>query len=192
MKNVAIYARVSTRDKDQNPESQLIHLRDYVVRRSFTIAEEYVDHGVSGRKASRPALDRLMRDVRRGRFHAVLVWRFDRFGRSVQQLVSALEEFKALGVDFISLSESIDTSTPMGKMVFAITAAFSEFLLDVTRENVCAGLERARREGKRIGRPCRIVDKERVRELYHEHRSLRRVAKLSGVSEDKIAMLLKS
>jgi hypothetical protein len=93
-----------------------------------------------------------MKDARRGRFDAVIVWRFDRFGRSVKQLVLALQEFRALEVGFISLSESIDTTTPMGKMIFAVTAAFSEFLLDITRENVCAGLDRARKEGKHIGR----------------------------------------
>jgi DNA invertase Pin-like site-specific DNA recombinase len=146
--DVVIYARVSTRDKEQNPDTQLLALREYAARRSYSIAAEYVDNGVSGRKTSRPALDQLMRDARLRRFDAVLVWRFDRFGRSVKQLVLALEEFRALNIGFISLSESIDTTTPMGKMIFAVTAAFSEFLLDITRENVCAGLERCEEKRK--------------------------------------------
>jgi len=166
VKSAAVYARVSTRDKEQNPETQLLALREYAARRSYVIIEEYVDNGFSGSKSSRPALDQMMKDARRGRFDAVIVWRFDRFGRSVKQLVLALEEFKALDVGFISLSESIDTTTPMGKMIFAVTAAFSEFLLDITRENVCAGLDRARKEGKIIGRPKRIVDRQRVLRLY--------------------------
>ena len=148
MKTAAVYARVSTRDKEQNPDTHLLALREHAARRSYTIVEEYVDNGFSGSKTCRPALDRLMKDARRGRFDAAIVWRFDRFGRSVKQLVLALEEFRALDVGFISLSESIDTTTPMGKMIFAVTAALSEFLLDITRENVCAGLDRARKEGK--------------------------------------------
>jgi DNA invertase Pin-like site-specific DNA recombinase len=190
VKTAAVYARVSTRDKEQNPETQLLALREYAARRSYTIVDEYVDNGFSGSKSSRPALDQMMKDARRGRFDAVIVWRFDRFGRSVKQLVLALEEFKALDVGFISLSESIDTTTPMGKMIFAVTAAFSEFLLDITRENVCAGLDRARKEGKVIGRPKRIVDRERVLRLYAEHRSCRTVAELSGIGKDKVAAIV--
>ena len=116
-KRAALYARVSTRQHGQNPETQLLPLRDLCTARGFIIIDEYVDIGISGAKSSRPELDRLMIDAKRRRFDVVLVFRFDRFARSVKHLVTALEEFHALGIDFVSLNESIDTSTPMGKMV---------------------------------------------------------------------------
>src|SRR4051812_36192614 len=117
LKKVALYARVSTKNNGQNPETQLIGLREYAVARSLSIAGEYVDIGISGAKDRRPELDRLISHARRRRFDGVLVARFDRFARSTRHLVLALEEFNALGIHFISLSESVDTSTPMGKMV---------------------------------------------------------------------------
>ena len=109
---VAIYARVSTKGHTQDPETQLIALREYARARGFDVVDEYVDVGIS----KRPALDRLMTDARRRRFDALLLARFDRFARSTRHLIQALEEFNALGVDFLSLSESVDTSTPMSKM----------------------------------------------------------------------------
>ena len=114
---IALYARVSTKNNGQNPETQLLALREYAKARGFQVFNEYVDVGISGSKEKRPALDRLMKDARRRKFDAVLVARFDRFARSTRHLVLALEEFNALGVDFISLSESVDTSTPMGKIL---------------------------------------------------------------------------
>ncbi len=120
---VALYARVSTKHNGQDPETQLMALRDYAKARKLEVFAEYVDVGISGSKDSRPALNRLMADARKRRFDAVLVARFDRFARSTRHLVLALEEFNALGVDFISLSESVDTSTPMGKMVYTVIAA---------------------------------------------------------------------
>src|SRR4051812_22505835 len=123
IKRAALYARVSTKQHGQDPDTQLLPLRDLCQARGLTIIDEYVDIGISGSKASRPQLDRLMADAKKRRFDAVYVARFDRFARSVKHLVTALEEFHALGVDFISLNESIDTSTPMGKMVFTILGA---------------------------------------------------------------------
>src|SRR5438105_181415 len=110
----AIYARVST--SDQSADMQLAELRELVARRGWAVAAEFVDEGVSGTKASRPQLDRLMADARRRKFDLALVWRFDRFARSTTHLLSALEEFRSLGIDFVSLHEAVDTSTPMGKM----------------------------------------------------------------------------
>src|SRR5262245_28681996 len=117
-KRVALYARVSTRNNGQDPETQLSALREYATHRGFAVLSEYVDIGISGAKDRRPQLDRLMADARQRKFDVVLVARFDRFARSTKHLVLALEEFSTLGIDFVSLSESIDTSTPMGKMVF--------------------------------------------------------------------------
>src|SRR5216683_5468364 len=122
---VALYARVSTLN-NQDPEMQLRELREYAGRRGWQISEEYIDQGVSGSKDSRPALNRLATDAHRRRFEAVLVWRFDRFARSVSHLLRALENFQALGVDFVSLSENVDTSTPTVKMVFTVLGAVAE------------------------------------------------------------------
>jgi hypothetical protein len=121
-KRVGLYARVSTKNNGQDPETQLIALREYANARGFMIAGEYVDMGISGAKDRRPELDRLMADARRRKLDAILVARFDRFARSTKHLVLALEEFQSLGIDFISLNESIDTSTPMGRMVFTVIA----------------------------------------------------------------------
>ncbi|MBE7463008.1 MAG: recombinase family protein [Planctomycetes bacterium] len=129
---VAIYARVST--GEQTARNQTRELRAYAQRRGWKIAHEYVDEGVSGAKASRPTLDRLMADAKKGAFGVVLVWRFDRFPRSTTHLLSALEEFRVLGIDFVSLQESIDTGTPMGRMVFTICAAVAELERSLIRE----------------------------------------------------------
>jgi DNA invertase Pin-like site-specific DNA recombinase len=120
IQRVALYARVSASNGHQHPEMQLRELRDFVERRGWQISSEYVDDGISGSKDSRPALNQLMADAGRRKFDAVIVWRFDGFARSVSHLLRALEVFQALGVDFISLSENVDTSTPTGKMVFTV------------------------------------------------------------------------
>ena len=112
--NVAIYARVSTVGKGQDVDMQLRDLRAYATSRGLSIFKEYVDDGISGRKDKRPALDMLMNDARKRRFDTILVWRFDRFARSTRHLVTALEDFRHLGIDFISFQENIDTSSPMG------------------------------------------------------------------------------
>ncbi len=150
-KRVALYIRVS--DDDQNHQLQLDELRAYVQRRGWTIVGDYIDHGEKSWKDSRPKLDEMMARVRRGGVDVVLVWKFSRFARSVRHLVLALEEFRSLSVDFVSISEGIDTTTPVGKLTFHIIAAIDEFFLDTLRENTRAGLATARRRGKRLGRP---------------------------------------
>src|SRR5262249_14621670 len=169
----ALYARVSTRNNGQDPETQLIALREYAHSRGHQIVHEYVDSGISGTKDRRPALDRLMRDAKLKKFDAVIVARFDRFARSTRHLILALEEFSALGIDFISLSESIDTSTPMGRMVFTIISAVAELERSLIRERVIMGLERAKKQGRTLGRPKTIVDREKVRKMRSEGYSLR-------------------
>ena len=146
----AIYARVST--LDQEPENQLAELRQYVTARGWT-AVEYVDRGVSGAKERRPALDRLIRDARRRRFDVLVCWRLDRLGRSLKHLVTLLDELAALGVAFVSLGEGIDCTTPAGRLQLHILAALAEFERARIAERVTAGLTRARRQGKTLGRP---------------------------------------
>lgn len=168
---VALYARVSTKNNGQDPETQLLALREYAKARGFYPVGEYVDVGISGSKEKRPALDSLMKDARKRKVDTVLVARFDRFARSTRHLVLALEEFNALGVDFISLSESIDTSTPMGKMVYTVIAAVAELERELIRERVVMGLQRAKANGKQLGRPKVTVDAHRVSRLRAEGRS---------------------
>ncbi|MDA2929676.1 recombinase family protein [Acidobacteria bacterium AH-259-O06] len=191
MTKTAVYARVSTRSNGQDPETQLLALREYAKARRFEVFEEYVDVGISGAKEKRPALDQLMKDAKRRRFDAVLVARFDRFARSTRHLVLALEEFNALGMDFISLSESIDTSTPMGKMVYTVIAAVAELERALIRERVLMGLDRAKAEGKRLGRPPGSkANVKRIQKLKSEGLSIRQIASEMNVSKSTVSRLL--
>jgi DNA invertase Pin-like site-specific DNA recombinase len=162
---VAIYARVSTANNGQDPSMQTRELREYADRRGWKLAGEYVDIGISGSKEKRPELDRLMADAHRRRFDAVVVWKFDRFARSVSHLLKALETFKALGIDFISYSEQMDTSTPAGKMVFTVLGAVAELERSLIVERVKAGLRNAKAKGKRLGRPKVSVDSAKIAAL---------------------------
>jgi DNA invertase Pin-like site-specific DNA recombinase len=146
----AIYARVST--FDQEPENQLAEIRRYVGARGWTSAE-YVDRGISGAKDRRPALDELLKDARRRRFDVLVVWRLDRLGRNLRHLITLLEELQALGIAFVSLNEGIDATTPAGKLQMHILGAIAEFERARIAERVKAGLQRARAQGKRLGRP---------------------------------------
>ena len=174
----AIYARVST--KEQDVTLQLQDLRAYTQRRGWTIAEEYIDIGESGAKSSRPALDRLMADARARRIDGVLVWRFDRFARSTHHLLLALEEFRQLGVEFVSYQEQVDTGSPLGQAMFTIIGALAQFERSLLIERVRAGIRKARADGKRLGRPRAILDRGRIAELQRQ-----------GVSYQAIARTLK-
>src|SRR5215470_6161081 len=154
---VALYARVSTFN-NQDPGMQLAELREYADRRGWPISDEYTDQGVSGSKESRPALNRLMADACRRSFDAVLVWKIDRFGRSLKHLVNPLAELAALGVAFISLRDNLDLSTPSGRIMFQIIGAMAEFETALVQERVGAGIRNARAKGKRLGRPRVFVD----------------------------------
>jgi len=147
----AIYARVST--DEQNTDMQLRELREHCERRKWGIFAEYVDQGISGAKVSRPELDRLMADAFRGKFEVVIVWRFDRFARSVTHLLQALEKFNSLGVDFVSLQENIDTSSAMGKMVLTVIGAVAELERSIIGERIRAGIRAAQARGRTLGRP---------------------------------------
>ena len=143
---------------------------------------EYVDAGISGMKDSRPELNRLMADAHRRRFDAIVVWKFDRFARSVSHLLRALETFKALGVDFVSLSEQIDTSTPIGKMVFTILGSVAEMERSMIAERVKAGMRNARSKGKHIGRPRATADANQICRLSALGTPWRRIGEQLGVS----------
>jgi len=192
LKRVALYARVSTKNS-QDPETQLLALREYAKARKLEVFSEYTDIGISGSKDSRPALNRLMADARKRRFDTVLVARFDRFARSTRHLVLALEEFNALGVDFISLSESIDTSTPMGKMVYTVIAAVAELERSLIRERVVMGLQRAKAQGKKLGRPSGTkANVRKIQKLKRQGLSIRQIASEMKVSKSTVSRLLNS
>ena len=181
----------ATRNNGQDPETQLLALREYAKARGFDPVGEYVDVGISGSKEKRPALDRLMKDARRRRFDAVLVARFDRFARSTRHLVLALEEFNALGIDFISLSESIDTSTPMGMMVYTVIAAVAELERSLIRERVVMGIHRAKANGKRLGRPTGSkVSQRKIQKLKSQGLSVCDIAREMNVSKSTVSRLL--
>jgi len=178
---VALYARVSTSNGQQDPEMQLRELREYADRRGWQIAEVYTDAGVSGARDSRPALNRLMSDAQKRRIDAVLVWKLDRFGRSLRHLVNALAELEALGVDFVSLRDNLDLATPSGRLMFQIIGAMAEFERSLIQERVKAGLRNAKAKGKRLGRPPVVVDQVEVLELRNSGESWRAIAKKLGV-----------
>ncbi len=172
---VAIYARVST--KDQSCALQIRDLKTYCAARKLTVFREYIDVGESGAKNSRPQLNNLMADARKRRFDAILVWRFDRFARSTKHLLLALEEFRSLGIQFISYQENIDTTSPLGQALFTIVSAVAQLERDLIRERVSAGIRHARACGKQLGRPRRIVDQDELIRLKAEGASLREIAK---------------
>jgi DNA invertase Pin-like site-specific DNA recombinase len=169
---VAIYARVSTTNHGQDVSLQTRELRQFAEARGWKLADEYVDAGVSGSKDSRPELNRLMADAKRRRFDVVLVWKLDRFGRSLRHLVNALAEFESLGIAFVSLSDNLDLSTASGRLMFNIIGAMAEFERELIRERVKAGMKNAKAKGARIGRPRVAVDAVRISHLRAEGRSI--------------------
>ena len=183
MKRVALYARVST--ADQHPEAQLAALREYAAARGLEIAHEYVDHGVSGTKDRRPALDSLLADAKRRRFDAVASVKLDRLARSVQHLTTMCADWEALGVDLIVVDQGIDTSTASGRFLFHTLAAVAELEGALIRERTKAGLAAARRRGVKLGGRKPALDRkgrERVKRLRQAGKSLREIAVLVGVS----------
>ena len=187
---VGIYARVST--KDQNCELQLRDLQTFCAARKFTVVREYVDVGESGAKDSRPQLNELMPDARKRQLDAVIVWRFDRFARSTKHLLLALEEFRSLGVQFISYQEKIDTSSPLGQALFTIVAAVAQLERDLIRERVAAGIRVARQNGKRLGRPRVTVSMDEILRLRAEGQSSRKIAAALGIGEGTVRDRLNS
>ncbi len=178
---IAIYARVST--KDQSCELQVRDLRAYCAARGFDLVREYVDVGQSGAKDSRPELNKLMDDARKRQFDAIVVWRFDRFARSTKHLLSALDEFRSLGIQFISYQENIDTSSALGQALFTIVSAVAQLERDLIRERVSAGIRNARANGRRFGRPRVKTDLDEILRLRAAGQSFRKIAAKVGIGE---------
>ena len=159
-KTAALYVRVST--TDQNMDMQLDGLREHARKAGMRVYNEYVDQGVSGSQRERTQLQKLMQDARDYHFNTVLVWKFDRFARSVTHLLKALEEFNHLGIGFASIKDQVDTKSPIGKAMFVLIGAMAELEGDLIRERVKEGMKAAKSRGKTIGRPktpTYIVDK---------------------------------
>ena len=186
---IAIYARVST--KDQSCELQVRDLRAYCAARGFDLVREYVDVGQSGAKDSRPELNKLVDDARKRQFDAIVVWRFDRFARSTKHLLTALEEFRSLGIQFISYQENIDTSSALGQALFTIVSAVAQLERDLIRERVSAGIRNARANGKRFGRPRAKTDLDEIIRLRAAGHSFRKIAVKVGIGEATVRERLK-
>jgi DNA invertase Pin-like site-specific DNA recombinase len=188
MKRVGIYARVST--KDQTTDNQLLDLRKYCIARGWQIISESVDEGLSGAKDDRPQLKAIMGLARKRKIDILLVWRFDRFARSLANLVNSLEELRGLGVDFASYQENIDTTTAQGKMLFGIFASIAEFERSLIVERVKAGLRRAKAQGKEPGPRRATVDLHILQQLRQNGQSIRQMAVSLSVSRMTISRLL--
>ena len=180
MKRAALYMRVST--IDQHPETQAIELREFAALRGFLVVEEYVDHGISGTKARRPGLDKLLYDAHRRPFDAVIVWSCDRMARSTKHFLQILDELNHLGIQFISQRESMDTDGPLGRAMVTIISAIAELERSLIVERVRAGMHRARLEGRRIGRVPLDVDRSAIVRDRKSGLSLTKVARRHGVS----------
>ena len=181
-KRVAIYARVSTFEKGQDPETQLIQLREYVERRGFELVDTFTDYA-SGKTEKREQYQAMLELVRKRKIDVVLVWRYDRFARSTQALVNALNEFKVLGVDFISYQENVDTTTPQGELVFSIMASLAQFESALISQRVKAGMARAKAQGKRIARPPLAKSiQQRIHQLYADNISIKKISQQLGIS----------
>jgi DNA invertase Pin-like site-specific DNA recombinase len=187
--NVAAYLRVSTTDQD--PETQGREVRQFIAAHGWVIAETYQDVGVSGARASRPALDRLLKDAWRGRFQTVVVWDLSRMARSTLHALQVLQGFEQMKVRLVAVKQTFDTDTPLGKAFFTLAAIFAELERSILIERVRAGMARARAEGKRIGRPVREVDLGLLQRLRAEGRSIRQIARQVGVPSSTVAKRLK-
>ena len=171
---------------------QLNDLERYSRERELSVFKAYKDNGVSGTNETRPALNDLMNDAKKRKFDMVLVWRFDRFARSTKHLVTALYEFRNLGIDFVSYQENIDTSSPLGEAIFTIISAMSKLERDIIAERVKGGLRKAKANGKRLGRPKSDVDTDKVIEYRKQNKSIRQIAKELGLSNNLVYRTLQN
>jgi len=186
---VAIYARVSTVDQDCS--LQLNELRAYCKRREWPIHEEYVDT-ITGKAASRPALDKLLKDARAHRFEAVVVWKIDRFGRSVRNFTEHLQQLDGWGVRFLAITQNIDTNKadPMSRLLMHVLCAFAEFEREMIVERVRAGMAAAKHKGVHCGRPKAVVDRDKIRIMHAAGYSLRAIGKKHGISYDTVRRII--
>jgi DNA invertase Pin-like site-specific DNA recombinase len=196
IERVVLYARVSKDNTHQDPKVQLRDLRQYCQLRGWEVVREYVDKGISGAKAQRPELDKLMAAVASGEFDAVVIWKFDRFARSVIHLLEALKTFKANEVSFVSITENIDTSTEYGKFILTILGAVADLERGLITERIHAGLRNARAEGHKLGRPfgpsakARKLDVASLKRRHSTGETLRHIADDLGVSHSYVWKLL--
>ncbi len=179
MKRAILYMRVSS--LDQHPETQLFDLRQMAAQRGYEIVHEYVDR-ISGAKARRPGLDQMMHDARRGRFDVVLVWACDRIARSTKHFLEVLDELNRLNLEFVSFREQIDTGGPLGRAIVVIIGAIAELERNLIIERVRAGMRRARLEGRSIGRPALVLDREAILRDRQHGQSLGQLAKTYRIS----------
>jgi len=189
MKRVALCMRVST--VDQHPETQAIELRQFARQRGFEIVQEYTDHGISGTKVRRPALDQLLKDAHRRKFDAVLVWSCDRLARSTKHFLQVLDELSELGVQFLSQREAIDTEGPLGRAMIVIISAIAELERSLIVERVRAGMRRAKLEGRRIGRAPLEVDRAALVRDRVGGMSLTNTARKYAVSRASVVRLVR-
>ena len=173
---VALYARVSTLN-GQNPELQLIEIRQHAARRGWSVFSEYSDVGISGSKESRPELNRMLQDAHLRRFDAIVVWKLDRLGRSLKHLVTTIEDLASYGVSFVALRDNLDLSTPTGRLMMHVIGAMAEFERELIRERVCAGIASAKRRGVRFGRPKTYVSADKIQAMRDEGTPWRTIAK---------------
>jgi DNA invertase Pin-like site-specific DNA recombinase len=189
MKRAALYIRVST--LDQHPETQLHDLRQFASQRGLQIVREYTDHGFSGTKARRPALDELMEDARRHRFDVLVVWSIDRLARSTKHLLQTLDELNGRGIQFLSQREAIDTEGPLGRAIIVIVSAMAELERCIMIERVRAGMRRAKIEGRRIGRAPLKVDRTLLLRDREHGMTLNQLAKAHAISKASVCRVLK-
>jgi DNA invertase Pin-like site-specific DNA recombinase len=189
LKKVALYTRVST--DEQKTDLQLLDLKEYVQRREYEIFNIYEDI-VSGATKERKSLDQLMDDAKKRRFDIVLVWKFDRFARSLKMLVDSLTLFQELGIDFISFKENIDTTTSMGKLIFHINSAYAEFEREIIRDRVLAGIKAKREKTGTWGRQrIHATVQEKIHELSQAGLSIRKIAKTLQISARTVQKYMK-
>ena len=189
MKRAVLYMRVST--VDQNPETQGIELRHFAQQRGYEIVQEYTDHGVSGTKVRRPALDQMLKDAHRRKFDAVLVWSCDRLARSTKHFLQVLDELNELGIQFLSQREAIDTEGPLGRAIIVIISAIAELERSLIVERVRAGMRRAKLEGRRIGRAPLDVDRAALVRDRLSGMSLTHTSRKYGVSRASVVRLVR-
>jgi DNA invertase Pin-like site-specific DNA recombinase len=189
VKRAALYLRVST--LDQHPETQLYDLRQLAKQRGFEITCEYTDHGISGTRVRRPAMDQMMADARQGKFDVVLIWACDRLARSVRHFLEILDEFNRLQIEFVSFRENLDTGGPLGRAVVIIIAAIAELERNLIVERVRAGMRRAKLEGRHIGRRPLELDRPAILRDRTAGRSLTQIAKAHGISRALVSRVIK-
>jgi DNA invertase Pin-like site-specific DNA recombinase len=188
MKRAVLYTRVSS--PDQNPQMQLLDLRQMTSQRGYEIVGEYTDT-ISGSRAKRPGLDQLMADARRGRFDVVLVWAFDRVARSVKHFLEILDDLNRLNVEFVSFRENIDTGGPLGRAMVVIVGAIAELERSLIVERVKAGMRRAKLEGRQVGRARLDISREQVVQDRRSGMSLTQVAKRHNILRASVCRLMK-